>query len=250
MVVMIIQTKRRQVKRKIGLMVHGTNCNHLRYPASDTYMFAPLQPETSRRRRLAFVLSVVAHGLFVGMLAYRPAPPLLQPSGSLRGDGGRGRLQMLYLPGRSVTDPQQQAELREQRLTAPHRARKPKGPKQLPEPAASGPEAARAGRPGTLLGSLSAGIASAHDVRIALPVYAPEPSVVRANLPEWLRGDVIVEVTIDEHGAVVDTKVLQTAGFGVEEAIVATLQQWRFIPAKIDGVAVASRQDVHFHFPS
>ena len=106
------------------------------------------------------------------------------------------------------------------------------------------------GLPGSAVGTLSSGLASGHDVRIALPVFAPDPPVVRARLPEWVRGDVVVEVTIDETGAVVDTRVLQTPGYGLEEIIVATLRQWHFTPAKIDGVAVASRQDVHFHFPS
>jgi TonB family protein len=215
-------------------------------------MFAPVQSDSVCGRHAAFAVSVAVHGMLLALLAYRPAPPLLQPSGSLRGEGGRGSVQMLYLPGRSVTitDPRQRAELGEGRLSPPPKVRKRRGPAPIPEPAASGPETARAGRPGTPLGSLSSGIASAHDVRIALPVFAPEPPVVRAKLPEWLRGDVIVEVTIDEHGAVVDARVLQSAGFGLEEPIVDTLRQWRFIPAKIDGVAVASRQDVHFHFPS
>jgi len=48
----------------------------------------------------------------------------------------------------------------------------------------------------------------------------------------------------------VQTRVLQTVGYGLEVVVVDTLRQWRFIPAKVDGVAVASRQDVHFHFPS
>ena len=60
----------------------------------------------------------------------------------------------------------------------------------------------------------------------------------------------VVEVTIDENGSVVKTKVLQTVGYGIDQICVATLLQWRFTPAKIDGVSVASRQDVYFHFPS
>jgi len=31
---------------------------------------------------------------------------------------------------------------------------------------------------------------------------------------------------------------------------VATLKGWRFKPATVDGIAISSRQDVHFHFPS
>ena len=106
------------------------------------------------------------------------------------------------------------------------------------------------GMPGYILGSLSSGFVNEHDVRIALTRVAPEPPIVRAKLPEWVRGDVIVEITIDERGNVVETRVLQTVGYGLDAVVVDTLRQWQFIPAKVDGVAVASRQDVHFHFPS
>ncbi len=106
------------------------------------------------------------------------------------------------------------------------------------------------GMPGFILGSLTDGFASNHDVRAAVSVVAPDPPIARAKLPQWIRGDVIVEVTIDEKGSVIATRVLQTVGFGLDQVIVDTLRQWRYIPARVDGMAVASREDVHFHFPS
>jgi len=60
---------------------------------------------------------------------------------------------------------------------------------------------------------------------------------------------VVVEVTIDEKGAAVQTKLLQSVGFGLDDVILETLRQWRFQPAKVDGVPVSSKHDVHFHFP-
>jgi TonB family protein len=65
-----------------------------------------------------------------------------------------------------------------------------------------------------------------------------------------LQGDVIVEVTIDEHGTVTQTKVVQSLQSDIDEKVIATLKNWRFRPASVDGVAISSRQDVHFHFPS
>jgi len=60
----------------------------------------------------------------------------------------------------------------------------------------------------------------------------------------------IVEVTIDEKGSVADMRVLQSLKRDIDEKCVATLRNWRFRPAMLDGVAISSRQDVHFHFPS
>ena len=61
---------------------------------------------------------------------------------------------------------------------------------------------------------------------------------------------VIVEVTIDTDGNVTDTHVLQSLKQDIDEKVVATLKGWHFKPATVDGVAISSRQDVHFHFPS
>ncbi len=60
----------------------------------------------------------------------------------------------------------------------------------------------------------------------------------------------IVEVTIDTQGNVTETRVLQSLQQEIDDKVIATLRNWRFRPATVDGVAISSRQDVHFHFPS
>ena len=60
----------------------------------------------------------------------------------------------------------------------------------------------------------------------------------------------IVEVTIDEQGSVTGTRILQSLQQDIDAKVLATLRNWRFKPATVDGVAISSRQDVHFHFPS
>jgi protein TonB len=83
-----------------------------------------------------------------------------------------------------------------------------------------------------------------------LPLVFPDPAILPWQLPNGLQGDVIVEVTIDTQGLVTDTKVLQSFQPEIDEKVLATLRNWRFRPATVDGVAISSRQDVHFHFPS
>jgi protein TonB len=196
----------------------------------------------------AFVISLALHLLVLGALLYRPEPQLLQPQSSLRGNGGSGRSTvMLIAPGLSGIRAPQRTELRDAKT---YFTKKPKSHATPEAQTAAADKPLKPGMPGFILGSLASGMPSDHDVRIALPVHAPDPPITRAKLPDWLRGDVIVEVTIDEHGNVVKTVVLQTVGFGLENTVVATLKEWRFTPATIDGIAVASRQDVYFHFPS
>jgi len=84
----------------------------------------------------------------------------------------------------------------------------------------------------------------------ALPLVFPDPSIYPWQLPKGLQGDVIVEVTIDEGGNVTATRVIQSLQREIDDKVIATLKNWRFKPALVDGMAISSRQDVHFHFPS
>jgi protein TonB len=77
----------------------------------------------------------------------------------------------------------------------------------------------------------------------------PDPAVFPWQLRN-AQGDVVVEVTIDAKGIVTDTRLLQSLQQDVDEKVVATVREWRFRPATVNGVAIASRQDMHFHFPS
>ena len=211
-------------------------------------------PRPRQFSRTAIGASVCLHILFLAALMYKPIPPLLKQTTSLKGDGGRGQQVIaLIAPGANVPlSPLLTNEpLAEKKMHAPRRRSKKElaaVPEPKPLPAAS--DSLKPGMPGYVLGSLTTGFASSHDVHIALPVHAPDPPIVRAKLPDWIRGDVIVEVTIDEQGHVTNTVVLQTVGFGLEDTVVATLREWKWVPAMVDGLKVASRQDVRFHFPS
>ena len=209
-----------------------------------------LEAIPERRSVLPRVASLALHLVALAALLYLPAPAFLKAQPSLRGHGGRGHVIALAAPGVSALTAPRQLQEEPQRLTSPRRSRPARRPEPRSRAVASDDKALRPGMPGFVLGSLTEGFASDHDVRAAISIVAPDPPIVRAKLPGWIRGDVIVEVTIDEQGNVVATRVLQTVGFGLDQVIVDTLRQWRYLPARVDGVAVASREDVHFHFPS
>jgi TonB family protein len=97
-------------------------------------------------------------------------------------------------------------------------------------------------------GSLPGAPIAGYEARPALPIVFPDPP--RFSLPQGITGDVIVEVTIDVEGKVAETKVLASLGEDIDGPVLAALRNWRFTPAMVNGVAVLSRQDVHFHFPS
>lgn len=209
-------------------------------------------PDGRTIARKPLFASIALHVLVVAAFCYHPEPPFFKAEPALRGQGGRGVVALVATPGVSSLRAPQLSDLEEQKPLRVPAKKKPgaKAPERAVQPATTEDKDLKPGMPGFVLGSLTDGFAANHDVRAAISIVAPDPPIARHKLPEWIRGDVIVEVTIDEQGNVTATRVLKTVGFGLDQIIVDTLRQWRYIPARVDGVAVASREDVHFHFPS
>lgn len=217
-------------------------------------MFAELRPERKRWSRSL----LAAFGLqcaVVLVLIHRPTPIFVVPSDVDLGiPGSSGSLSIVYLAPVGPERVQASAEERPLSLRAPL-ATLAKPAKTQPQPSQTSqptqqnaPElTARGGSPwGRVPGSPITG----DEVVPALPQVFPDPPVSRADLPTGVEGDVIVEVTIDAEGNVVETKLLQGIGYGVEQKVLAVLQRWHFRPAMKDGVTIASQHIVHFHYPA
>jgi TonB family protein len=217
-------------------------------------MFGEVHPVANRVRNHRMVaVSVFAHlGLLAAILLYHPPVVLLVPL-SLANGSGTQSYRIIYSAPEGQDSPDEEKIRLAHAKPAPHRRPKPSSLKppaehlQLPERALAADYNNRAG---SALGTVIDGPIEGHEVHVAFPVVFPDPPVARSQLPRDLKGDVIVEVTIDSQGNVVETKVVQAIGYGIDEKIVAALRQWRYQPATLDGVPVASKHDVHFHFPS
>jgi TonB family protein len=142
------------------------------------------------------------------------------------------------------------------RITWKRRAKAAKATQQeLPRPKiglddqTSAPGQAAQARPaGSPLGTVLEGPLIGEEVRPALPVVSPDPHVAADELGS-LQGDVIVEVTIDEKGNIVQKVVVQSLAPAIDSKVLEALDSWRFRPAMRNGVAIASKQDVYYHFP-
>jgi protein TonB len=86
------------------------------------------------------------------------------------------------------------------------------------------------------------------DVSVAMANFYPPPRPDLSALPHGTRGDVVIDIVVDEDGKVVDTQVDQGLGHGVDEAVLAVVQTWTFTPATKAGKPVASKQQLLFHF--
>src|SRR5271157_3922907 len=217
-------------------------------------MFAELRPERKRWSR-SLLVSFGLQCAVVLFLNRRAAPVFVTPSDVDHGiPGSSGSLSIVYLA--PVGPEQMKAASVDPRLSLPARlavvpkpAKPQAQPSQTTQPTQqNAPEQpARGGSPwGRVPGSPITG----DEVVPALPQVFPDPPVSRADLPSGVEGDVIVEVTIDADGNVIETKLLQGIGYGIEQKVLAVLQHWHFRPARRDGVTIVSQHIVHFHYPA
>jgi protein TonB len=86
------------------------------------------------------------------------------------------------------------------------------------------------------------------DVSVAMANFYPAPQPELTALPHGTRGDVVIDIVIDENGKVVDAQVDQGLGHGVDEAVLAVIETWTFYPATRADKPVASKQQLLFHF--
>ncbi len=184
-------------------------------------------------RNIGVLFSFIAH-LAVLFVLVRRQPVFVKPSSVAWGRQHTSGV-LIYAPPRPEVASNEHPKLRLNLKPKP-------APALLPRPV----ESSRAGSPN---GSLFSGPGKGIEAVPAIPLQFPDPDVYPWQVSD-VRGDVVVEITIDEKGSVSNTRLLQSLKQDVDEKCIATLRNWRFRPAMVDGVAIASRQDVHFHFPS
>jgi TonB family protein len=211
------------------------------------------QSQPARRRRWSFSVSISSaiHLLVVIILCWPTVPVFVKSSLIAHGEGGSATPSSVVLYG--PNDLQMATSSSPPLLSLPAPARekhqrvKLRKRANVVEEAAKTPNQAEVGSEN---GSVYDGLASGDEVKPALPVAFQDLKIYRSELPSGIQGDVIVEITIDAQGAVVEERLLQGLCHGVDDRVIAVLRDWRFHPATRNGVAIPSKHDVHFHFPS
>ena len=82
------------------------------------------------------------------------------------------------------------------------------------------------------------------------------PTVVREVRPTYtdearrrsIEGDVLLEIVVRRDGSVGNVRVRRTLGAGLEQKAIDAVRQWRFVPAKKQGVPVDVIVDVSVEF--
>jgi protein TonB len=198
----------------------------------------------SRRTPMYALGSGVLHLLLIVILVHQRAAwvaPLRLP-GSEHGKN----LLLTYSPGRAsvqATAPNPRTQPKQAKPTAAV----PAPPTPTPSPSTTSPNAQSPAstQPDSTAGADSLG---SGNINIALASYFPAPKPDLSTLPRGTRGDVVLDVVIDTAGKIAEIKMASGLGHGIDETVIATVQQWTFQPATKDGQPVASEQELHFHY--
>lgn len=86
------------------------------------------------------------------------------------------------------------------------------------------------------------------DISIALAKYFPRPKPDLSTMAPGTKGDIILDIVIDEKGKISDLKLVQGIEQKIDENVIATIRQWIFNPANRNGQPVASEQELRFHY--
>lgn len=82
----------------------------------------------------------------------------------------------------------------------------------------------------------------------AFPVFSPKPAVTDRALLPATEQKIVVDVKLDESGAVVSESLVRGMGNALDQIVLDTVKTWRFEPAKLNGKAVATEAELIFPF--
>ena len=199
---------------------------------------APRPPSNS------IAIAVMLHLLLLTAILHRSTPWIAPVR--LPGTDQGHNLILAYLPGRApvastAATPETQPQLAESKSPLPQLAT-PKPQKTQSSPNTTSPASAN---PDSSTGADALG---SGNINIALVTFFPRPKPDLSVLPHGSYGDVIVDIVIDTNGKVADLKITSGLGHGIDETVIATVQQWTFHPALRNGQPVASEQELRFHY--
>ncbi len=216
-------------------------------------MFASLEKTGRTRWTATQLFSLAAHAALIVFLtvSYHRSAVLIQPQFVAFGQRGTGRIAYIVPRGPDLEHAPGTTLVTHSKLSLPSRSAPAKRVQHLAlEKGRENNAPAVSPKAGSPYSTHNAGALVGVDIMPALPTIFPDPPIARAEIPQGVTGDVVVEITIDERGNVIETRLLRGLGYGIEDKVISTLYQWHFRPAMRDGVAIPSKQDVHFHYPS
>jgi len=227
-------------------------------------MFSNLNASAPRRPAPVPWSSVFIHLFLLGWLVFPRSAVFLTPVSVQRGEQGSSLTPIYFdsqfgkdtasAPARTKRSPHPRAASSHITWQRDHRAQEAyqrDGHETLDAKAEAGESLAAKQLPpvGSPFGSLAQGTLYGQEIRPALPIFSPDPVFGSDELAGISNGDVVIEITINERGEIVQKIVVRSLGPAIDARVLAALENWRFRPATRDGVPIPSKQDVYYHLP-
>jgi TonB family protein len=223
-------------------------------PDQGSIIFAESTLGPSRRARWPLPLSIAVHVVLFSLLLRGRPPIFVAPASVLGGVHGASVTHLYWatgssgLPASTAKTPASKPRIVWKKIHSAEVASKVETPAQQSTPETQTTSSAPSPTAGSPYGSLSDGSSAGEEVRPALPAVTAEPRVNAEDLRGIAEGNVVVEITIDESGRIVNKAVVQSMGPAIDGKVLAALENWYFHPATRDGVPIPSKQDVVYHF--
>ena len=97
-------------------------------------------------------------------------------------------------------------------------------------------------------GGMAQGATPRDGTRPPAVLSAPNPTYTEEARQNKVSGDVVIALTVDEHGLPQDVRVKRGLGSGLDEKAVEAVRQYKFKPATRDGVPVATHLFINVNF--
>lgn len=211
-------------------------------------MFPPLKSGADHRQRSLAFLSVTVHLLLLLSLIWPRRAIFVAPSSIQQGEQGTSSTPIYFYSSKGAgTTPSMANKVYWPRRPKPARVAKfAQSEENERQQSLAASDSTRAG---SSFGSLTTGSLYGQEVRPALPIVSRDPVFAGQELASAPAGSVVVEITIDEAGRIIDKRVTQSLSPAIDAEVLAALEEWRFLPATRNGVPIPSKQDVYYHFP-
>jgi periplasmic protein TonB len=79
-------------------------------------------------------------------------------------------------------------------------------------------------------------------------IYKVDPQYSEEARKARYQGTVVLEAIVQKDGTVQIIRVVRSLGFGLDEKAIEALRQWKFNPAKQNGVAVPVALNIEVNF--
>ncbi len=89
------------------------------------------------------------------------------------------------------------------------------------------------------------------EYQLAVQTQGEVPAISAEEVPPHFQQYVIIEVTIDVEGKVAEARIVAgLVGTAIQQKLLSAIREFKYNPARRDGVPIPSQRDIVVHIPA